>query len=52
MVIWNIGIGIITGKFGPGYCRRFGGTEGGGYLCGGGPLFPAFGTGNLCAILN
>lgn len=41
---------MFTGKLGPEYWRKFGGTDAGGYLCGGGPLFPVFGTGNLCAI--
>lgn len=41
---------ILTGKFGLEYWRKLGGTDDAAYLCGGGPLLPVFGTGNLCAM--
>ena len=43
---------ILTGKLGLEYCLILGGTEGGGYRWGGGPLLAAFGTGNLCAMFD
>lgn len=49
-MIQNKQIIIHTGKLGLEYCLIFGGTEGGGYRCGGGPLLAALGTGNLCAM--